>query len=104
MAFDATINLGNVITLAATIAGGFYAYHKWDIKTELRHQDHKNQIANIDQKVNRLESKIDENTKTTNGVSDRVIDLNIKMEKHVVADDIVQKEILRRMDKNENRS
>ena len=102
MAFDPTINLGNIITGIGTVGGILWAYHSWDKKVELRHQANKYQIDNIDQKVNRIEAKIDENTKTTNGVDSRVIDMNVKIEKHITADDVVQKEILRRLDRIDN--
>lgn len=106
MAFDSTINLGNIVTIAVTIFGGLWAYHKWNMSIEIRHEQNKNQIRGIDDKVvqldtktDRLELKIDENTKTTNGVNLRVMDTNGKLDKHIITDDLIQKEILRRLDK-----
>lgn len=101
MIFDATINLGNVLTGIGTIAGVLWAYHNWDKKVEVRHVVLKSEIKNIDQKVDRVESKIDENTKTTNGVGDRMIELKVQVEKHCAVDESVQKEISRRLDRME---
>ncbi len=98
MAFDPTINLGTIISGAVTIGGILIAYHKWDQKVEIRHEQNKNQIANIDQKVDRVERKIDDNTSTTRAINDKVIDLNLKMEKHITADDIIQRQIINRLD------
>jgi hypothetical protein len=102
MSLDPTINLGNVLTGIGTVGGILWAYHSWDKKVELRHQANKFQIENIDQKVNRIEAKLDENTKTTNGMDSRVIEMNVKIEKHISTDDVVQKEILRRLDNIDN--
>lgn len=99
VAFDPTINLGNILTAILTIIGGFWAYHKWDIKIELRHQQNKNQVDNLDQKVNRIEMKIDENTRFTNGLGIKISDMDKKVEKHLVADEIIQHEIARRLDR-----
>jgi hypothetical protein len=99
MGFDPTINLGNIITAVGTVGGVLWAYHQWDKKVEIRHIQNTLQIENIDQKVNRIEAKIDDNTRTTNGVDKRVVDMNVKIEKHITADDVVQKEILRRLDR-----
>jgi hypothetical protein len=109
MAFDSTINLGNILTAAGTIIGLFWAYHQWDKRVEIRHiktiaafDELNNKMDNIDYKADRVESKVDETRRDVNGVKDKFIELNLKMEKHVISDDIVQREILRRLDKNEN--
>ena len=99
MAFDPTINLGNILTAAGTVGGILWAYHRWDKKVELRHQATKLQMGNIDQKVDRLEFKIDENTKTTNGVNDRVLELKSNVERHCAVDEEIQRSINRRLDK-----
>lgn len=101
MAFDPTINLGNILTGAVTIAGIMWAYHKWDTKVELRHQANKLQIESIDQKVDRVEAKIDDNTKTTNGIGVKMNDLKIQVEKHCAVDEAIQRDISRRLDKIE---
>jgi hypothetical protein len=109
MAFDPTINLGNILTAVGTIGGILYAYHRWDKQVEIRHikttnafENLNNKLDAIDHKADRVEGKIEETRRDVNGVKDKFIELNLKMEKHVLADDIVQKEILRRLDKNEN--
>lgn len=99
MAFDPTINLGTILSAGITVGGILIAYHQWDKRVEIRHIENKNQIANIDQKVDRVEKKIDDNTQTTRAVNEKVIDLNVKMEKHITADDVIQKQILKQLDK-----
>ena len=98
LAFDATISLGNILTAVGTVGGILWAYHNWDKRVEIRHIEMSNKVENISQKVDRVEGKIDENTRTTNGVNNKVGELNLKVEKHIVADDIIQKQILTRLD------
>ncbi len=108
--FDSTIHLGDVLMMGSVAGSLLFAYHKWDKKIDMRHLENNNAISKIDtkidsqsldikQRVDRVENKIDENTRTTNGINARMIDLGVTVEKHITADDIVQKEMLRRIDR-----
>lgn len=101
MAFDPTINLGSILTAAGTIVGILTAYHKWDKQQEIRHNQNINKIDNINQKVDRVEIKIDDNTKTTNGIGEKMAELKVQVERHCAVDEQVQKDITRRLDKME---
>lgn len=121
MSWDPSINLGNVLTAAITVTSVLSAYLNRDKRMEVRHvetqnkitalsaelqnkiesasKDLDNKISNVDQKADRIEFKIEENTRFTNGVATKLVDVDKSLGKHQMADEIIQKEIVRRLDK-----
>jgi hypothetical protein len=99
MVFDATISLGNILTAGGTVGGLLWAYHKWDKRIEIRHVNNLNEFAKMNVKMDRVESKVDETRRDVNGSRQKLEALDTKVEKHLVADDLVQRELMRRLDK-----
>lgn len=99
MVFDSTISLGNILTAAGTIGGIFYAYHNWDKKVEIRHVKHLAEFDKLSGMVDRVEMKVDETRKDVNGSRQKLDGLSRQVEIHQAQDDLIQKEISRRLAK-----
>lgn len=99
MVFDTTISLGNILTAVGTVGGVFYAYHSWDKRVEIRHIQNLNEFDKLTGMVDRVESKVDETRKDVNGSRQKLMDLSRQVEVHLVQDELVQKDIARRLDK-----
>jgi hypothetical protein len=98
-AFDSTINLGNVITAAGTVVGLMWAYHKWDTKVEIRHQKNIWEFESLNGKVDRIETKVDDAKRDVNGTHQKIAEISSELKRHSLADEIVQREIIRRLEK-----
>ena len=99
MVFDTTISLGNIITGVGTVGGVLFAYHRWDKRVEIRHIQNLNEFESLSGKIDRVESKVDETRKDVNGSRQKLVDLSRQVEVHLVQDELVQKDIARRLDK-----
>lgn len=99
MVFDTTISLGNILTAVGTVVGVMYAYHNWDKRVEIRHVQNLNEFEKLTGMVDRVESKVDETRKDVNGSRQKLVDLSRQVEVHQVQDELIQKEIVRRLDR-----
>ncbi len=106
MAFDPTINLGNILTFAGTLIAGAIAYAKWTQSIEIRHVKNEaefekinGKLDSVENKTDRVEKKVDETRRDVNGTAHKILVLDGKVDKHCAEDALVQKELLRRLDK-----
>ncbi len=97
--FDTTISLGNILTAVGTVGGVMYAYHNWDKRVEIRHIRNLNEFESLSGKIDRVESKVDETRKDVNGSRQKLVDLGEQVRVHQAQDEIIQKEIVRRLDR-----